>query len=216
MAHTGVDQAQAAGAVVEQVAERLAHALAHQRQRGKMQHPVPRPVGQRRLHRGRVVQRRPQQPRRGRHRAGMPLAEVVEHHDLVAAPDQGQHHVAAHEPGAAGHKVSAHAGLVLPCRPDRGSRGRVETGCTACHAERRGPEEAGSRLRLKFRQRLAFGNLDLGEWSSRSPRRVWKERRKGSPTLLALPAPALSALRPAGSPDRRIPSSPARTAAGTG
>ena len=124
--HARLNQPDAVRPVLQHVAIRLAHTLAHQRQRREVQHAGPRPVGQHLVHPGRVGQVRHDELRPRQHGLGEALPEVVQHRDLRATVEQRGHDVATHVASAARDQVAfTHAFnstlFILPSRP----RGRI-------------------------------------------------------------------------------------------
>ena len=106
VAHARLNQPDAVGRVLQQVPIRLAHTLAHQRQRREVQHPAPRPGRQHRFHPVEVGQVGHDEVGPGQHRLGEALPQVVQHRDIRAAFKQRRDGVAAHVAGAAGDQVA--------------------------------------------------------------------------------------------------------------
>jgi hypothetical protein len=121
VAHTSLDQAHAVDAVVDQIAERQAHALAHLGKCCEVEHRVPRPIGQNRLHNAGIRQVRNDQLDAGWHGRAVPGAQIVEHHDGVAARGEGSYKMAADITGSAGDQIAPRHCLPTPGSSRRGA-----------------------------------------------------------------------------------------------
>jgi len=102
--HRGIGDGEAVRQVVRAIAQRVAHALADQRERGEVEHRI-EPVGRENLPEPAAIREvGHDQGRSGQDRGTVALAEVVDHHHRGAAFEQRQHQVAADIAGAAGHQ----------------------------------------------------------------------------------------------------------------
>ena len=106
MLDTGLDQPDPVSGILRQVTKRLPHALAHQGDRGEVQHPIPRPLRQHVMHLRCVGKVALNQPGRGRDGRAVPLGQIVEHDNVVAPVKKREHNMAADETSAASHKES--------------------------------------------------------------------------------------------------------------
>ena len=114
MAYAGGDELGAQHRVVEQVAERFAHAGADLDQGGEVEYRVPWPVGQHGVDRDLVGQLGHHQRHAIGHRRAMPGRKVVEHDDVLAARGQQRNEVAADIAGAAGDQEPSCHLCLLP------------------------------------------------------------------------------------------------------
>ena len=105
--HAGFQQAQAVADIGRKIADRVAHGIAHQRQRGEVEHRMPRPLGQHGRDRIGVFQRTGDQRGAGEHGFAMAGAQVVEHHHLRALVEQGGDEMAADKAGTSGNEKAA-------------------------------------------------------------------------------------------------------------
>ena len=100
----GLDQRETAASILAQVVQRPIHALAHQRQGGKVEHGTPRPAAEGGIDLGRVVHVSLDQRHARRQRRPVALPQIVHHRHLGARPMQRRDHVAAHEARTASHQ----------------------------------------------------------------------------------------------------------------
>ena len=95
MPHAAVDQPDAVGGVVQQIAHRHAHAFAHLRQGGEVEHRVPVAVRQHGVDRRAVIQVRDNQCHAGRNRLAMARQQIIQHGHTVTPVQQRSNQMAA-------------------------------------------------------------------------------------------------------------------------